>query len=235
MGAGFEELRKSVCAANKELPKMGLVILTSGNVSAKDMKTGTIAIKPSGVPYDKLTPKDIALIGMDGGIVGGSRQPSTDAPTHLEIYRGFKEAAAVVHTHSPYATMFAQARMSIGCLGTTHADDFRGPIPVTRELTKEEIDGDYEANTGKCIVECFNRSGTDPQQVPAALVAGHGPFVWGESVQKAVRNAVVLEQIAMMAYGTMTLNPSSSQIGAQLLDRHFLRKHGRSAYYGQRR
>ena len=227
----YEELRKAVCDANLELPKQGLVICSWGNVSGIDRAGGVIAIKPSGVDYDDLTPDKIVLLDLDGTLVEGTLKPSSDTPTHLELYRNFEMIGGICHTHSPNATMWAQACRVIPCFGTTHADYFYGAVPVTDVMTKEQIQNEYELNTGKVIISRF--SGMDPMQMPAVLVANHGPFTWGESPAAAVEATVVLEQVAAMALGTITIRPDQSPIDDALLDKHYLRKHGKDAYYGQ--
>jgi L-ribulose-5-phosphate 4-epimerase len=228
----LEELRKAVCDANLELQKQRLVIYSWGNVSGIDRKKGIIAIKPSGVAYDKLTPKKIVLLDLKGKIIEGNLNPSSDTPTHLELYRKFESIGGVCHTHSTYATIWAQACQEIPCFGTTAADYFYGAIPVTEPMTEEQIKNDYELNTGRQIVKCFSQ--IDPMQMPAVLVANHGPFTWGDSPAKAVESAVILEQVAMMALGTVTINPNQNPIDNVLLDKHYLRKHGKNAYYGQK-
>ena len=228
-----EELKKAVCEANLELQKQRLVIYSWGNVSGIDRTAGVIAIKPSGVAYDELTPEKIVLLDMEGKIIEGTLNPSSDTPTHLELYRNFETIGGICHTHSPNATMWAQACKEIPCFGTTHADNFYGPIPVTEVMTEEEIKDDYELNTGKVIVRRFD--GIDPMQMSAVLVANHGPFTWGADPAAAVEATVVLEQIAAMALGTITINPDQGPISRALLDKHYLRKHGKNAYYGQPR
>ena len=225
-------LRESVCRANLDLVKCGLVTLTFGNVSGRDPERNLVAIKPSGVAYEELTPEDIVLLDLDGNIVEGNLRPSSDTPTHLALYRAFPEAGGVTHSHSTYATAFAQAMTSIPCLGTTHADVFYGEVPCTRPLTREEIGGYYEANTGAVIVERF--TGLDPMRIPGVLVANHGPFTWGRDAAESVRNSVALEEIARSAIATLTLNPTIRPIPGHLLDKHFMRKHGPKAYYGQK-
>jgi len=227
----YDELKKAVCDANLQLQKQQLVIYSWGNVSGIDRSTGVIAIKPSGVMYDELTPDKIVLLDLDGNIIEGTLKPSSDTSTHLELYRNFEAIGGICHTHSLSATMWAQACKEIPCFGTTHADYFYGPIPVTDVMTKEQIRSDYELNTGKIIVERF--AGIDPMQMPAVLVANHGPFTWGASPADAVEATVVLEQIAAMALGTITINPDRGPISQSLLDKHYLRKHGKNAYYGQ--
>jgi len=227
----YEELRQRVFETNLDLQRQGLIVLTWGNVSAIDRAAGIIASKPSGVRYEDLSPQSIVIVDLEGRVVEGRLKPSSDTATHLELYKSFPATGGVCHTHSMYATMWAQARRSIPCFGTTHADSFYGPVPVTDVMTDEEVGGPYEENTGKVIVRRF--AGIDPMQIPAVLVANHGPFTWGPSPEKAVENAVVLEQVAKMAFGTILVNPGQPPIGQTLLDRHYLRKHGRGAYYGQ--
>jgi L-ribulose-5-phosphate 4-epimerase len=227
----YEQLKERVCRANLELVGHKLVILTWGNVSEIDREIDVVAIKPSGVDYDELTADKIVIMDLDGNILEGDFRPSSDTPTHLELYRSFIEIGAVCHTHSQYATMWAQAEREIPCFGTTHADHFYGPIPVTDAMTHEEIKNDYELNTGKVIVRRF--ADVDPLQMPAVLVANHGPFTWARDSAQAVTNAVVLEQVAKMAYGTVQLNARKNAISQSLLDKHYLRKHGKNAYYGQ--
>jgi L-ribulose-5-phosphate 4-epimerase len=227
----YEELKKAVCEANIELQKQRLVICSWGNVSGIDHSSGIVVIKPSGVMYDELTPDKMVVLNLEGKIIEGNLNPSSDTPTHLELYRNFEAIGGICHTHSPNATMWAQACKEIPCFGTTHADAFYGPVPVTDIMTSEQIHSDYELNTGKVIVERF--TGLDPMQMPAVLVANHGPFTWGVDPAAAVEATVVLEQIAAMALGTITINPDQSQISRALLDKHYLRKHGKNAYYGQ--
>jgi L-ribulose-5-phosphate 4-epimerase len=228
-----EELRKAVCDANIELLKQKLVICSWGNVSGIERSAGIIAIKPSGIAYDELTPGKIVLLDLEGNIVEGNLKPSSDTPTHLELYRNFNAIGGVCHTHSPVATMWAQACREIPCFGTTHADYFYGPVPITEVMTKDEIQGDYELNTGKVIVRRF--ADIDPMKIPGILVANHGPFSWGKSPAEAVEANIVLEQIASMALGTVTINPGQDPISKVLLDKHYLRKHGENAYYGQQK
>ena len=228
----YEELKKVVCNANLELPKHELVFCSWGNVSGIERSEGIVAIKPSGVDYSELTPDKIVLLDLAGNIVEGTLNPSSDTPTHLELYRNFKQIGGICHTHSSNATMWAQACRGIPCFGTTHADYFYGTVPVTKVMTKEQIERDYELNTGKVIVNRFED--TDPMQMSAVLVANHGPFTWGESPAAAVEANFVLEQIAAMALGTITINPDQSPIDDALLDKHYLRKHGKNAYYGQK-
>jgi len=227
----LDALRSAVLDANLELVRRGLVLFTWGNASGIDRERGMIAIKPSGVPYDTMKAADIVVVNLDGEIVEGELRPSSDLPTHLILYREFRSIGGVVHTHSRYATIWAQAGQEIPCYGTTHADYFHGPIPATEPLSTEEIETDYEANTGHAIVRRFR--GLDPLSRPAALVAGHAPFTWGESVENAAHNAVVLEEVARMAIETTVVNAGAQPISQALLDKHFYRKHGRNAYYGQ--
>ena len=230
----LEKLKEDVCRANKDLVKHGLVLFTWGNVSAIDRGKGIIAIKPSGVDYNVLTPDDIVLVDIAGNIVEGEKKPSTDTAAHIEIYAGFQDAVSVIHTHSTHATIFAQARKPIICLGTTHADHFYGDVPVTRDLTKEEIVNNYERSIGKVIVEHFSKNKINPIDMPACLVANHGPFVWGKSIKSAVCNAKVLDEVAKMALETARLNSFVQPIDSFLLDKHYKRKYGENAYYGQK-
>lgn len=228
----LEKLKKQVCDANLKLVAEGLVIQTFGNVSGIDRESGLVVIKPSGVSYDGMMPEQMAIVSLETGeVVGSDLRPSSDTPTHLELYQAFTGIGGVVHTHSLYATAWAQAGREIPPLGTTHADYFHGPIPCTRPLTPEEIDGDYEANTGRVIVELFN--GLDPAHIPAVLAANHGPFTWGLSPDAAVHNAVILEYLGRLAGETLRIEPHPEPLSAKLLDKHFLRKHGPDAYYGQ--
>ncbi len=227
----YDELKQRVYRANLDLQKHGLVVFTWGNVSGIDRAAGVIVIKPSGVGYENLTPRNLVVVDLLGRVVEGDLRPSSDTPTHLELYRNFETIGGVCHTHSQYATMWAQAEQGIPCFGTTHADHFYGPVPVTDALTREEIDGPYEQNTGMVIVRRFHN--IDPLQMPAVLVANHGPFTWGTDAAQAVENAVVLEQVAKMAFGTVSINWYQNAISQALLDKHYLRKHGKNAYYGQ--
>jgi L-ribulose-5-phosphate 4-epimerase len=228
----LEELRRQVCEANLQLVRDGLVIQTWGNVSGLERAQGLVVIKPSGVSYDAMRPEHMVVVQLDSGqIVEGALKPSSDTATHLELYRAFAEIGGIVHTHSLYATAWAQARQEIPALGTTHADYFYGPVPCTRQMTPAEIESEYEVNTGKVIVERFTT--LDPMQLPAVLVASHAPFVWGASVAKAVENALVLEYLARLASETLVVNPSAGSMQSELLDKHVLRKHGPRAYYGQ--
>lgn len=229
----LEELKEIVLRANLELPKKNLVTYTWGNVSGIDREKGLVVIKPSGVPYEELKAEDMVVLDMDGNKVEGDMRPSSDTPTHIALYKAYPELGGVVHTHSRYATIWAQAGKSIPPLGTTHADYFYGPIPCTRPLTQEEIEGEYELNTGKVIIETFNNAGINPVYVPGVVVQSHGPFSWGKTPDEAVHNAVVMEEVGMMALNTKLLNPSVPDVDAFLLDKHFMRKHGKNAYYGQ--
>ena len=229
----LEDLKAQVCNANIELKRQNLVLYSWGNVSGIDRQKGIVAIKPSGVSYDVLTADGMVLLDLDGNVLEGDLKPSSDTPTHLELYKAYDCIGGICHTHSKYATMWAQACKEIPCFGTTHADNFYGPVPVTDIMTNEEIHKDYELNTGKVIVERF--TGLDPMQMPAVLVANHGPFTWGADPAHAVEENVVLEQIATMALGTITINPDQNPINRALLDKHYLRKHGKNAYYGQLR
>jgi L-ribulose-5-phosphate 4-epimerase len=234
----LDELKESVYHANLEIVKRGLVMLYWGNVSAVDrpsrLSSGLMAIKPSGVPYELMTPKDIVVLSLEGRVIQGDKNPSTDTPTHLVLYNNFPDIGAVVHTHSTYATIFAQAKIPIVCYGTTHADHFHGKIPVTEELPEDKINADYETNAGLSIVKYFKDHDINPMEMPACLLANHGPFVWGPSLEAAVENAIVLEQVARMNLETLALNDSIISIKSALLDRHFFRKHGNQAYYGQK-
>jgi L-ribulose-5-phosphate 4-epimerase len=226
----YEELRQRVVTANLERVRLGLAVLTFGNASAVDRAAGVVAIKPSGVPYHELTAESVPVVDLaDASVVDGGRRPSSDTPTHLALYRAFAGIGGVVHVHSPFATSWAQACRPIPCLGTTHADHFRGPVPVTRALRREEIDGGYEEATGAAIVEL----GVDPLEMPAALVASHAPFVWGRDVEEAVENAVALEAVAASTYRALVLRSDCVSIDDGLLAKHFDRKHGPGAYYGQ--
>ena len=227
----LEKLKKQVLEANLALPREGLVKFTWGNVSAIDRESGLVVIKPSGIAYDVMKADDMVVLSLeDGHIVEGRYKPSSDAPTHLVLYRAFKDVGGIVHTHSQYATSFAQAGMGIVPMGTTHGDYFYGEIPCTRAMTSDEIAGEYEAETGNVIVETFE--GIDPISIPAVLVKSHGAFAWGKDASEAVHNAVVLEEVAKMNLQTLMLNPNASAMQRELLDRHYLRKHGKNAYYG---
>ncbi len=228
----LEALKKRVCEANMLLPKYGLVTFTWGNVSEIDRETGIFAIKPSGVAYEELTPEDMVLMDLNGNKVEGRYNPSSDTATHLELYRAFPDIGGIVHTHSPWATSWAQAGRSIPCYGTTHADYLYGQVPCVRNLTKEEIDEAYEKNTGLLIVEHFKDK--DCLAMPAVLCKNHGPFTWGKDGEEAVHNAVVLEEVAKMAARTEIINPRVEEAPQSLQDKHYYRKHGKDAYYGQK-
>jgi L-ribulose-5-phosphate 4-epimerase len=236
----LEDLKKRVCDANLQLVAEGLVMKTFGNVSGIDRAAGVVVIKPSGVPYEGISPEQMVCVALDDGrIVEGDLRPSSDTPTHLELYRAWKAIGGVVHTHSPWATAWAQAREDLPALGTTHADYFHGPVPCTRRLARQEVEGDYEANTGRVVVETFaERTGPggetiSPERMPAVLVAEHGPFAWGPDPARAVHNAALLEYAALLAARTRTIVPACDAMSDHLLDKHFLRKHGPGAYYGQ--
>ncbi len=230
----LEELKKKVYEANILLPKYGLVTFTWGNVSAIDRESGLFVIKPSGVDYETMTPDDMVVMDLEGNKVEGKLNPSSDTPTHVEIYKAFKDVGGVVHTHSSYATSWAQAGRSIPCYGTTHADYFYGDIPCVRCLTKDEIESAYEENTGLLIVSEFERMGKDPVAVPAVLCKNHGVFAWGKDAHEAVHNAVVTEEVAKMAYRCEVINPQVKPAPQELQDKHYYRKHGANAYYGQK-
>ena len=227
----LEELKKLVCEANLLLPKYGLVTFTWGNVSGIDRESGLVVIKPSGVEYDVMKPEDMVVVDLDGNAVDGRLKPSSDTPTHIEFYKAFPECGGVVHTHSRWATSFAQAGMAIPAMGTTQGDYFYGDIPCTRPMTDEEIRGDYEKETGRVVIETFKD--IDPAAVPGVLVYSHGPFAWGTDPLNAVHNAVVMEECAFMDYHAIMLNPDHRDMQQTLLDKHYLRKHGANAYYGQ--
>ncbi len=227
----LEELKKDVCKANLLLPKYNLVTFTWGNVSALDRETGLMVIKPSGVPYENMSEDDMVVVDLEGKVVEGKWKPSSDTPTHIELYKAFPRCGGIVHTHSRWATSFAQAGRGISPLGTTQGDYFYGEIPCTREMTDEEIKGEYEKETGKVIVETFRDN--DPEAIPAVLVKSHGPFTWGSDAFEAVHNAVVLEEVAFMNFHSLMINPDQTRMQQTLLDKHYLRKHGKNAYYGQ--
>ncbi len=226
------ELKELVWKANLDLVKYNLVTYTFGNVSGMDRSQGLVVIKPSGMAYEELMPDDMVVVDLEGKTIEGRLNPSSDTPSHIEIYQAFQEITGITHTHSEYATMFAQANREIPCLGTTHADHFHGTIPVTRMITGEEIDENYEKNTGKVVVERF--SDLDPMEIPGILVVGHGAFTWGRSPGEAVLNSMILEKVAKMAWGTLMLNARCERIPDDLLNKHFQRKHGPAAYYGQK-
>jgi L-ribulose-5-phosphate 4-epimerase len=231
----YRDLREHVFQANREIVRAGLVVLTFGNASGVDRAAGVMVIKPSGVSYEELGPEAMVIVDLDSGrTVDRGYRPSSDTPTHLVLYRRFAALGGIVHTHSTCATAWAQAGRAIPCLGTTHADHFHGPVPVTRALAKDEIRGDYERCTGDVIVETVEGLGLDPLEMPAVLVASHGPFAWGVDAEHAAENAVALEAVATMALHTTLLQPGLLPIEDELLERHFLRKHGAGAYYGQR-
>jgi L-ribulose-5-phosphate 4-epimerase len=230
----YQSLKEDVCRVNREIVAAGLVVLTWGNASGVDPDRRVLAIKPSGVDYDALRPEDIVLLSIETGeVVEGDLRPSSDAPTHLHLYRSFPSIGGVVHTHSIYATAWAQAGRALPCLGTTHADHFYGAVPVARQLTQAEIDTEYELNTGVAIVDRFREAGLEPLQMPGVLVPGHAPFVWGKTPAKALEQAVALEAVAKMATLSAHIDPGVAPLPQGLLDKHFLRKHGPGAYYGQ--
>ena len=230
------DLRDIVYRASRQLAGTGLVLGTFGNVSAVDRKSGLLVIKPSGVPYDALTPGHMVPVSLEtGAVLEGDLRPSSDTPTHLELYRAFPSCGGIVHTHSEYATVFAQARQPIRCMGTTHADYFRGDVPVTRPMSEDEVERDYEKNTGAVIVEAFHGLSLSPSDVPAVLVANHGPFTWGADAFAAIEHAEVLEYVARMEWRVRAINPDAPRPGVFLIDKHHQRKHGPSAYYGQRK
>jgi L-ribulose-5-phosphate 4-epimerase len=227
----LEDLKADVCEANRRLADHGLVTLTWGNVSGICHERRHVAIKPSGVPYAQLSPNQIVVVDLDGNVVEGDLRPSSDTPTHVMLYKHFEDIGGITHTHSHYATAFAQARREIPCLGTTHADHFHGPVPLARVLREAEVERDYEANTGEVIVERFEA--LDPLEVPAVLVAGHAPFAWGRSVREALDNAIALEAVAEMALATLGLDAAGPELEDYVLQKHYRRKHGKDAYYGQ--
>ena len=227
----LENRKETVCAANIRLKTSGLITLTWGNVSEIDREQGLVVIKPSGIPYDSMTPDDMVIVDLDGKVIEGKWNPSSDLPTHLELYKAFPEIGGITHTHSRWATIFSQSGYPIPPLGTTHADAFYGGVPCTRKMTEEEIAGEYEKETGKVICETF--SGRNPMDVPAVLVNSHGPFIWGKDADKSVENAIILEEVAMMAWHTLKLN-DHTEFQQALADKHYFRKHGPGAYYGQK-
>lgn len=233
--SSLRDLRESVCHANQALVRAGLVTLSFGNASGVDRASGVMVIKPSGVPYDELTPQDMVVIRLEtGDVAEGDLRPSSDTPTHLVLYRRFSEIGGVVHTHSTAASAWAQAGRAIPPLGTTHADHFHGSVPVTRPLRREEVEGNYERETGEVIAATIEGLGLDPLEMPAVLVASHGPFTWGRDAEDAVANATALEAVANMARQTFELNPNAERIPAYLAEKHYMRKHGSNAYYGQK-
>ena len=235
MTVSLDELRVEVAEANAAIDRAGLVTLSFGNVSGVDRDTGVLVIKPSGAPYATLRPDDLVVVSLaDGRVVEGDQRPSVDTPTHRVLYQAFPEIGGVVHTHSPYASAWAQAGRPIPCFGTTHADFFRGDVPVTRALRQDELGDAYEGDTGRAIVETLEGAGRSAIEAPAVLVASHGPFVWGANATAAVEAAIALEAIAAMAFRTLAIEASTAEIGEELLARHFDRKHGAGAYYGQR-
>jgi L-ribulose-5-phosphate 4-epimerase len=229
----LEDLKQQVCRANRALVKHGLVTLTFGNVSGIDSERSRVIIKPSGVPYSELEPKHMVVVDLSGKVVEGELRPSTDTPTHLLLYQHFERIGGITHVHSRFATMFAQARHEIPCLGTTHADHFHGSVPVTRPLSEAEVEQAYEANTARVIVERFAQ--LDPTAMPAVLVAGHDPFTWGKDAPASVENAVALEVVAEMAFGTIVVDTTAPNLEQYMLHKHHERKHGKDAYYGQDR
>ena len=231
----LKKLKHAVYEANMELPHRGLVTYTWGNVSGIDRERGLVVIKPSGVSYDELTPDDLVVLDLDGKVVDGKLNPSSDTKTHLELYKAFPEIGGIVHTHSPYAVGWAQAGRDIPAYGTTHADYFYGPVPCCRSLTEQEVEEDYERNTGLVIVETFRQRELDPVHVPGAICRNHGPFTWGKDAAQAVYHAVVLEEVAKMALLTVQIDPGAAPAPQYVQDKHFLRKHGPGAYYGQAR
>lgn len=227
----LQELREQVCEANQYMERSGLVKLTWGNVSGIDRTQGLFVIKPSGVIYRDLKPEHMVVIDMDGKVVEGNLKPSSDTPTHVALYRSFKDIGGITHAHSTFATMFAQAAMEIPCLGTTHADQFRGSVPLTRCMTEEEVSTAYEANTGKVVVERFAE--INVVDMPAVLVSHHGPLTWGRNASESVKHSIALEEVARIAWGTLMLNPKARSCPPHLLAKHYQRKHGPNAYYGQ--
>ena len=227
----LEQLKKQVLEANLLLPKYGLVTFTWGNVSGIDRESGLVVIKPSGVPYEGMTEADMVVVDLDGKRVEGKWKPSSDTPTHVELYKAFPALGGIVHTHSRWATTFAQAGLDIPAMGTTHGDYFYGDIPCTRKMTPQEIAGEYEKETGRVIIETF--AGKSPADIPGVTVHSHGPFAWGKDAMDAVHNAVVMEEVAFMDWHAMMINPAAGRMQQELLDKHYLRKHGKNAYYGQ--
>ena len=229
----LEQLKKEVCAANLKLVDLGLVLFTWGNVSGYDKETGYVVIKPSGIPYDNMKPDDMVIVDLDGKVIEGKYNPSSDTATHIEIYKNFEGVGGVVHTHSKWGTIFSQAGKSIQALGTTHADNFYGDIPCTPALTKQQVTGEYERQTGVQIVNTFKELELDHIAIPGVVVTNHAPFAWGKNTMKAVENAAVLEYCAEMAYYALDISPKA-KMSKYILDKHYLRKHGKDAYYGQR-
>ena len=230
----YDELKQRVCTANREIDRIQLAILTFGNASEVDRDAGVFAIKPSGVDYDTMTPDDIPVVSLETGEkIAGAMNPSSDTATHWQLYRAFPDIGGIVHTHSPYATAWAQAQREIPCLGTTHADTFYGPVPCTRPLTQAEVEGEYELNTGKVIAAHFEQNRLKAAELPGVLVSSHAPFAWGKDAMAAVINGQVLEEIARMAATTLSINLDATAVDQFLLDKHYLRKHGTNAYYGQ--
>lgn len=229
----MDSLIQETLAANLALPEHQLVVFTWGNVSAIDRELGLVVIKPSGVPYDRLEARHMVVLDLDGKVINGTYRPSSDTATHLELYRKFPSVQGIVHTHSRWATIWAQAGRDLPAFGTTHADYYYGTVPCTRKLSQSEIEKDYELNTGKVIIETFKERGVKASDIPGVLVDGHGPFTWGKNAADAVHNAVVLEECAMMAWHSLMLQPDLSALDQHLLDKHYLRKHGKNAYYGQ--
>lgn len=227
----LEQLKKQVLEANLLLPKYGLVTFTWGNVSGIDRESGLVVIKPSGVPYEGMTEENMVVVNLDGKRVEGKWKPSSDTPTHVELYKAFPALGGIVHTHSRWATTFAQAGLDIPAMGTTHGDYFYGDIPCTRKMTPQEIAGEYEKETGRVIIETF--AGKSPADIPGVTVHSHGPFAWGRDAMDAVHNAVVMEEVAFMDWHAMMINPAAGRMQQELLDKHYLRKHGKNAYYGQ--
>lgn len=227
----LEQLKKQVLEANLLLPKYGLVTFTWGNVSGIDRESGLVVIKPSGVPYEGMTEEDMVVVDLDGKRVEGKWKPSSDTPTHVELYKAFPALGGIVHTHSRWATTFAQAGLDLPAMGTTHGDYFYGDIPCTRKMTPQEIAGEYEKETGRVIIETF--AGKSPADIPGVTVHSHGPFAWGRDAMDAVHNAVVMEEVAFMDWHAMMINPAAGRMQQELLDKHYLRKHGKNAYYGQ--
>ena len=230
----LEKLREEVYRANMELPERGLVVYTWGNVSGIDREKGLVVIKPSGVEYDELTPEKLVIVDLNNNVVEGNLNPSSDTKTHVELYKAFPKIGGIVHTHSSHAVAWAQSGRSIPCYGTTHADYFYGAVPCTRNLTSEEVNEDYELNTGKVIVETFTKLNLDPVAVPAVICRNHGPFTWGKDAAQAVYHAVVLEEVAKMAMYTVTIDANAGEAPQYVQDKHYLRKHGANAYYGQK-